>query len=147
MGAAITTAPDSHKDGVKDMTRLELIEALEKATEGSRELDCEIAVAVCGYFRIEPKYEAAGYGYGYVKDGHQHVPGLGGDMLVPNFTTSVDAALTLVPEGYGWVLYSDGGIEIYDNEELNGNGRISEGDTPALALCIYALRARETNNG
>lgn len=60
----------------------------------------------------------------------------------PNWLTSLDAAMTLVPEGFGWRV------------EHVGNGRSSaivggsipspclDCATPALALCAAALRAR-----
>lgn len=66
------------------------------------------------------------------------------------FTYSIDAAMTLVPEGCAWSLYSDGptykaSAEIGKHPsggELMQGDWIGEGETPALALCCAALRAR-----
>ena len=101
------------------MTRADLIAALEKAEGPSRELDAEI---------------------------RKHVPG---DYL-PAFTASLDAALTLVPEGLAWRVepatpgYTDwgkyrAGVTTWEKPyDLP-----SYGATPAIALCIAALKARE----
>ena len=59
----------------------DLIERLEAATEGSRELDAE----------IDERIWRAKWGRGKPKD-----------ISVLYYTTSIDAALTLVPEGCGW---------------------------------------------
>jgi hypothetical protein len=92
----------------------ELIARLEAAAEGSRELDAAIAVAVFG--------------------GGSHDPG-----TAPHFTTSLDAALTLVPEGRGWLMRSVGGRGF---AAISNAGEASQAKTPALALCIAALKAR-----
>lgn len=61
--------------------------------------------------------------------------GFGGD-----FTSSIDAALTLVPEGYGWNL--QGNTNSFYAVVRGYKNKVSP--TPAIALCIAALRARET---
>lgn len=105
----------------------EMIARLEAATEGSDELDSAISDCVSG--------QTESYGC---------------------YTRSVDFALTLVPEGFavrdfsiwpkmrstvtvlGAHLESDG---LYWHH--GGDGRWeAEGATPALALCIAALKAR-----
>lgn len=72
------------------------------------------------------------------------------DDLASKFTGSIDAALTLVPEGWFW--------NVDNNPEAGGYARMTDvpdigemmkdvravGRTPALALCIAALRARAT---
>lgn len=61
------------------------------------------------------------------------------------YTASLDAALTLVPEGHKWVLHSDGcaGVKLCD---MGDDDDLPTGEdwaaTPALALCIAALKAR-----
>jgi hypothetical protein len=99
------------------MTLSELIAKLEEAEEGSRELDCEIYVALGN-----PLLRAVG--------------------KAPRYSSSLDAALTLVPEGSyaklqigrnhakGWAW-----VELRDVEAVARS-------TPALALCIAALKAR-----
>lgn len=125
-----------------------LIARIEAATEGSRELDCVIAVA-SGEFFI--KGEICGEpAYCYIdSDEVLHMPGNGGGAaMVPNYSESVDAALTLVPEGW-----SHGYRLTTANDDLGSlveawvrtKGRMWHGvthSTPALALCAAALRAR-----
>lgn len=63
---------------------------------------------------------------------------------LPAYTASLDAAMTLVPEGCGWSLVqatyekSYGCIESGDDRTPDLEARA---DTPALALCAAALRA------
>lgn len=101
----------------------ELIQRLEKATGPDRELDIAIASAW-----------------------KQHHSGRWSIVNAPYFTSSIDAALTLVPEGWfmealhqqprGWLCYV--------GSRSNSLARMeSEADTAAIALCIAALRARK----
>lgn len=63
-----------------------------------------------------------------------------GDRMfhVPCFTRSLDAAITLVPEGVIWDVTSTGQAWVMDDNEQE----ISKAKTPALALCAAALKAR-----
>lgn len=73
------------------------------------------------------------------------LPGSATPGYAPMFTASLDAALTLVPEGHKWVLHSDGcaGVKLCD---MGDDDDLPTGEdwaaTPALALCIAALKAR-----
>ena len=121
-----------------------LAERCEAATGPDRELEGEIyrAVEEPGWDNPQPSEEVkASYCRG--------VAGV--------YTASIDAAMTLVPKGLEWTLdcldaardprfgkcqarimlmaYAD------DPKEL-GPQAIANGDTPALALCAAALRAR-----
>jgi hypothetical protein len=128
----------------------DLIERLKAATEGSRELDAQIWGAVNGngspivtvseyepprlFCNPRPDIEWVGY-----------------DLynVAPAYTTSLDAALSLVPEG--WC----GNVDIAPIEDSPGcellnlaagvDGRNVDvrAQTSALALCIAALSARE----
>jgi hypothetical protein len=102
----------------------ELAERCEQATGPDRELDAAILAAV--------------------NDGHGHVT-----FETPRYTASLDAAMTLVPEG-AQVLLSSINPE---KEAVDGRWHSIAGDpeatedtssgvTPALALCAAALRAR-----
>lgn len=103
----------------------DLIARLEAATEGNRELDVEI---------------------------HQ-LRGFITDTPAP-YTQSIDAALTLIPDGWtvSVMRFSDGEgyVELSDNQGrflVKGDTEIyQEAATPALAICIAALKARETPN-
>lgn len=112
------------------MDRKELIEALERATGGDRELDVKIHTTVL---------DDAPYS-------------------VPAYTSSIDAALTLVPEGWQWGKRYDADgtfMECYPPDYLETVAyKGALGDTRTycgtrslredpIALCLAALRARE----
>ena len=109
-----------------------LIARLEQAARGSRELDDEIA-ELCA-----PTDDARMAAFENGRDW----PDL--------YTTSLDAALTLVPEG--WRVEHIGqnwGMTRWDAELHTADdvpsGVTAEAPTPALALCIAALKARRGN--
>lgn len=120
----------------------DLIELLEKATEGSRELDARIwcEVGQREFKRIDEKFVVYKKGgVGYLDLSH-----------IPAYTTSVDCALTLVPDG----MHKHMGDEYGDNRggaswarifpphnQRNGTGNQWARTLP-LALCIATLRAR-----
>lgn len=98
----------------------ELIERLERATGPSRDLDGEIAL-YNGMYR--------------------------GDVFLgraPEFTVSLDAALTLVPQGWQWQLDNCGGGGDTPCRCELGTDIWAEAATPALALVAAALKARQT---
>ena len=129
----------------------DLITRLEEATEGSRELDAEIHCAITPGRIVHPKGER-----GYTQDDLLHEARntrLAQAQFIsrsrgpsPHYTTSIDAALTLVPEGCAWgctfacgtskPVASCGPWDTYPVSIRNAA-------TPALALCIAALKARE----
>jgi len=118
------------------MTRAGLIAKLKAVKQGSRRLDRAIDDFVKGYPTTNPDYRA------------------------PPYTTSIDVALALVPEGVGCVkvslsrnkvgrqychatLEQDAdslGRDMLDHEECKIEAQ--NASTPALALCIAALKAR-----
>lgn len=124
----------------------ELIERIEGAEGPSRELDAEIFNALAMAVHHEGGYT------------HFEIGGriFHADCQPPRYTASLDAAMSLVPEGKEWTLdcldpardprfgrcqarimrlsYAD------DPEEM-GPQAIANGSTPALALCAAALRA------
>lgn len=110
----------------------DLIKRLEEASEGSRELDHAVhCYMVCGLNGPWGAYKSAADWQKWA---------LKGNWNSPAYTTSLDAALTLVPEGSDWTLHRvNDGLTIWADV-----GPIKEawGNTPALALCIAALRAR-----
>jgi hypothetical protein len=120
-----------------------LIEELEAATVGSRALDADI------FWTINLPHSE------HWPTTHRWV------SMVPAYTTSIDAALTLVPEGWPitemswWPSVPKG----YESENVArvgimgldyagfGNHKLrfrAEAKTPALAFCIAALKARQT---
>lgn len=130
------------------MTTAELIEKLERAEAPSRELDAEIAALVhvdADGLDFEAFPEPSGkvtiYFPSKVKQAY----------AAHRYTASIDAALTLVPEGALW------SVEPWDtNGVYPAHVRASAwvlgaprgyAATPAIALCIAALRVKEADNG
>ncbi len=122
----------------------DLIARLEGATESSRELDAFI----CWMVNPHPQGSAGPDWWLLPQGTQQHVP-----TISPHYTTSLDAALTLVPpECSSWELDWNGhsgalhGKACCATIYLTGSSTQYNGDapTPALALCIAALKARET---
>lgn len=113
-----------------------LISRLESASDGSRELDLAVAMAT-GQSLAESDYPT--YAYHGDKAVWEWSTG-----ETPHYTTSLDAALTLVPEGYV-------SVSAAINERGQSSMRIGKpyvsgnAATPALALCIAALKARLTD--
>ena len=141
------------------MTALDLIARLEAATEGSRELDGRIEAHLRSDQFI--KWDGAG---AVIRHGSGTWNGLIGHIArndIRSRTTSIDIAMTLVPEGsYGrvtpwfsndpdnrWVKW-DGCVLTplwekwtpFEDWFLDVEARAA---TPALALTIAALKARE----
>lgn len=116
----------------------ELMERIENAEAGSRELDMMIAVAC--YSETEAWAEGWCHSLKQMRNGK---------AVCPRFTTSIDAAMTLVPEGLWWRLTKTGsGVAASFVEEGKGTVGFCQAETLALALCAAALGARkETNNG
>ena len=103
-----------------------LIAALEAATVGSRELDERIALHV---------------GWAVQPDGQAQAG-------IPAYSTSLDAALTLVPDGRTWrinspPLWLENGL--FRANVINVSGHECDAATPALALCCAALRSKIPN--
>ncbi len=126
----------------------ELIGRLEKATGPDRELDFDIAIQTG--WKIADDCAFSDYAKQY--------PKLARKDNFPYYTSSIDAALTLVLEGFRWR------VERYNIDETKCRAELAEvgqiinagmdygigikcraqtsASTPALALCIASLRAR-----
>lgn len=124
--------------------RSTLIARIEAAQEGSRGLDEAIALHLYPGLekkRIEDAIVGAEERWYY----------LGTHARIEHYTTSIDAALTLVPDRYWWGMDCAKGMSgafiygLYDHEDQQiASARAA---TPALAICAAALRAREAANG
>ena len=120
----------------------DLIARLQKVTGQDRGLDGEVFFAAGG-----PAWDRA-----YIRA--QEPCGCPPDIakataktFAPRYTSSIDAALALVPEGLHWTYASVSGeamihsttgrFLISEDKEVYGRGA-----TPAIALCVAALKAR-----
>ena len=117
-----------------------LLSKLEQAPEGSRELDAEI------YFSIDTEKSPEALISQPAYEVFLRSRGRGSDL--PHYTTSIDAALTLVPEYHYvgvaclWPGKPNCRIEVYtviEQEDVEV-GRNENLTTPPLALCIAALK-------
>lgn len=160
-----------------------LIERLENAKEGSRELDSRIALTQ-GWYRLTPseaKFRGIGNGKhgGWIhpsdcRDGKPVFCSLHGTDVhrdPPKFTQSIDTAMTLVPDKMGVSIEIHiGPLKILSSVVITepvvtncSDGRritnwkiheakcvtdgVAKQNSSALALCIAALKARESGNG
>jgi hypothetical protein len=115
---------------------MELIERLEALDGTDRNVDAALA-------RLDGWQEIANNGT-WAKDYGGEV-GVRYLISAPNFTGSLDAALTLVPEGHGAVsgsMSTLGSSFRIEKPYAFGNAKL-----PAIALCIAALRARMSKGG
>lgn len=120
-------------------TLIELAERCERLTGPCRETDVLILIAALGYRDVMGDGSIFDRG----NDGYWTLEGDEKNRTLPSPTASLDAALTLVPETYDWRLrHTNGGLT--NHAKVGGNGREYErfAETPALALCAAALRAR-----
>lgn len=141
----------------------DLIERLEKATDGSMDLSRQVARAR-GWINVGNSKKGEWYRPEDTRDGKPVLDGLHGTDFFrepPDFTTSLDAALTLVPEGYAiedmmiWPA-SPASVTVLETK-MGRDGRYWRGHTrfetvvgrwdataktAPLALCVAALRAR-----
>ncbi len=148
-------------------TLLALAERCEKASGPDRELDAAIRCAVfapAGAFVEQSPINGAWcvyeIGYGGKKRSWEG-RGLSQLQRLGEVTASLDAAMTLVPAGWGWLVSQPNAKALASGllkERTPVMGEVQYGcdqrfavaaATPALALCAAALRARahqETSN-
>lgn len=126
---------------------LALAERCEKATGADRALDAEIAAML----RVGTDHDWALKYPAWIgkSDGRVHLEKHGPSFAAPTYTVSLDAAMGLVPSAVTWGVGS-GTLGHYARIVLNEPEAIHwsrDADTPALALCAAALRARATLDG
>ena len=132
---------------------IDLMRKLEAATEGSRELDAEICGELTGWFpsHLCNDNTRRSYGAGFLHkfDDGSNLLSKDGKVAL-HYSTSLDAALTLVPEGWGTSQtntheYNDNmwqwGLWCFSN--LQEVSSVCVKKSPALALCVAVLKARE----
>lgn len=119
------------------MTRDELIAALEKATGPDRELDAAIALALGWTKHVRV------WGYAWTRADGSDATWNG----LPAYTASIDAAVSLVPDGWCPLIgqnvhhrhWSCLVQRVTDSGDIES--RHDSAATPAIALCIAALKA------
>jgi hypothetical protein len=110
---------------------LGIIARVKAATGPDRELDLATARAVGALGHAAGLPDSAFIG--------DHLPACG----FMHYTASLDAALALVPAGFGWSIGSDGMVWVGAATGLqDGLTSEEEAATPALALCLAAIRAQ-----
>lgn len=123
------------------MTKEELIAALEKATGPDRELDADIVRVA---FNAGVTWRSTQYTMEVFPAVHWEAPHpyAGMSEPVPAYTASIDAALALVPDGHQSVIWTAGGADVFPATPGLHAYDTTYAATPAIALCIAALRAR-----
>lgn len=104
-----------------------LIERVERGTGPDPALDGEIVAVMRQH---ENPWQHKGDGW---------ITAWGVTVMAAEVTRSLDAALTLVPEGWTWAHYHNGTAECGSRDHLITKAQAA---TPALALTAAALRAR-----
>lgn len=121
-----------------------LIERLEKATGPDRELDVAIFRAIGA--PLPSKFATLPVRLEWDEKEQSFMTNVGEGMRVrfdPSpYTDSLDAAMTLVPEGWIWDVTSTGCAWTMPDGAIGWHVSISGPRSPALALCIVALKAR-----
>jgi hypothetical protein len=123
---------------------LALAERVKALSEPDREVDCAIGVAA-GLFRTEPNRGWPDQlDYIQIREGRDWYPGNGFDHLVPKWTASLDAAMSLVPEGcrIEIEIWPNGRADtlLWSNSIPRDPQNRTDAATPALALTAAALR-------
>ena len=117
----------------------------------SREVDAEIYAWVRMSLYGSPEAYPAPSGKGRVVCWYKS--GTHGTTIAPRYTASLDAAMSLVPEGASWEMRWFSGdkkswITFFPPGDAEDDYfHIYNARTPALALCAAALRARRQNDG
>jgi len=120
----------------------ELIAQLESASSPSRKLDGMIFKAVFGKPQDRWElFEDDVWMRQYPEDRCAYDP-------PPHYTTSIDAAITLIPKGWDYCIRCDEAPGFANVHKLtaqnDGPRNVAYASSPALAVCAAALKARGT---
>ena len=121
-------------------TRAELIARLEKTAGPNLELESAIYFETAASDHIKAFHARQPGGQSFT----QTLAALG--IVPPRYTSSLDAAMTLVPKGSNWRCGRHGQAGTADvrantHDALKYWREVADGATPALALCIASLNA------
>lgn len=128
---------------------LALADRVDRGDGDLRDLEIDVAVLALGFFVIPPRYDGGRVGYGYINpNGQQVIPGHGGSQLVPEFMRSIDAAATLVPEGWEYTFQNVNGYPeaTLTNHTIQRTAWSAAGTLP-LSITAAALRAHAAQMG
>jgi hypothetical protein len=89
----------------------------------------------------ETDAEIARQAWGWGNSGDHWFDGILGEVELPAFTTSIDAAMTLVPTNHEWSVDWAGNSQATVGALPDGPTYRGEADTPAQSLTAAALRA------
>lgn len=124
----------------------ELIEQLEKATGPDYRLSCAIYIAISGYRTAEVisladgDAPASAYGSNTIVL-RRTVDGCAVYHKPPHYTDSIDATLALLPP-WSWRVGNLPSGRGFADLGTQASLQCVEGATPAIALCIAALKAK-----
>ena len=126
---------------------MKLSDQVEAATGPDRELDRAIIDAISTDYNFGTRSSGLTYGKAWDQCPYEEWTVDGGVVgHAPDYTASIDAAMTLVPEGWQMIDGQDVPERSFRRLTLNKGGfsPYFQGlaATPALALCAAALRAR-----
>lgn len=131
------------------MTLSDLADRIEGLDGPSRVTDVEVHLAAFGDRPFgqdgPPNNPRPGTLSGYLETYRSVINSDDLDDLCPRYTASLDAAMTLVPEGLRPVITTLGEkpiARLWSGDRSDVISR-AEATTPALALCAAALRARD----
>ena len=134
------------------MTVKELISKVEGAVEGSRELDAEITASLHNA-AVKPYPPSDDFGprdrWQFWSQDGKHFIGSEAKFPVPLYTTSLDAALALIPEECLWLIGHTGlsdGLKLFRGDlwgaKTKPGGFQGLANTAPLALVSACLKAR-----
>lgn len=125
----------------------DLIQRLEGAEEGSRELDVRVAYAIdfqCQDVGTQLRQFVDMIGVEAFTERADRYQSIWSTAL-PAFSTSVDAALSLMPfpdQGFRLLQMQNGVCQAEVAADEEGDGyEMGDAETPALSICLAALKA------
>jgi hypothetical protein len=113
-------------------TLLELAELCQKATGPDRELDAHIHYQIMG---LDQVYDVATFLASDIAGSHPK-----------HYTSSFDAAISLVPAAHDWIVASVNGQVGGTPYACVGSAKEHFAETPVLSLVLAALRARASSD-
>lgn len=141
-----TQASGDHPTGVHTAELADLIGRLARAQKASRILDIEICASVSDYSRsvyhrwcgLQPRGSTSATVKDFLRD-----------RISTRYTSSVDDALRLVPRGCEVAIniWRDGTAKasVWNFQDAASEHHGASAITPAIALCIAALKARSAS--